>query len=141
MWTKTSNRKSGRPASRTRTRTDGSADSRLARTQPADPPPTMTKSYRAPLTRPMLAARVGPHATAPHPTNRTRLLARASAAVRRRAGRSCGFRRRRGDTTLGSPTWAEQEVDPPDVDEQSPEPEHRAARGGSPRLRRAPRAG
>src|SRR2546423_2946526 len=46
MWTKTSKRESGRPASRTRTRIDGSALSRLASAQPADPPPTMTKSYR-----------------------------------------------------------------------------------------------
>src|SRR4051794_2239029 len=45
MWMKTSKRQSRRPASTTRTRTEGSADSRLARAQPADPPPTITKSY------------------------------------------------------------------------------------------------
>ena len=33
------------PASRTRTDVDGSALRRLASTQPAEPPPTMTKSY------------------------------------------------------------------------------------------------
>ena len=34
----------GRPASRTSTRVPGSALSRLASTEPADPPPTITKS-------------------------------------------------------------------------------------------------
>src|SRR5512135_209768 len=54
MWTKTSNRQSGRPASRTRTRVPGSSVRRLASTLPADPPPTMTTSKRSD-TRPILA--------------------------------------------------------------------------------------
>src|SRR5688572_10861391 len=36
-----------RPASRTRTRLDGSALSRLPSALPAEPPPTITKSYRS----------------------------------------------------------------------------------------------
>src|SRR6476620_2350838 len=45
MWMKGSMRQSDRPASTTRTRVDGSADSRFASTLPAEPPPTMMKSY------------------------------------------------------------------------------------------------
>src|SRR3954452_12425552 len=44
MWMNTSQGQSERPASSTSTRTDGSSDSRLASTLPADPPPTITKS-------------------------------------------------------------------------------------------------
>ncbi len=44
MWMKTSHSESGRPASSTSTRVDGSALSRFASTQPAEPPPTMMKS-------------------------------------------------------------------------------------------------
>src|SRR5687768_18149631 len=46
MWMKTSHDQSGRPASRRSTRFDGSSDSRAASAHPADPPPTITKSYR-----------------------------------------------------------------------------------------------
>jgi hypothetical protein len=42
MWMKMSQIQSGLPASRTSTVVFGSAESRLASTQPADPPPTMT---------------------------------------------------------------------------------------------------
>src|SRR5215207_9233508 len=45
MWMKTSHSESLRPASRTRTRFAGSSDSRLPSALPAEPPPTMTKSY------------------------------------------------------------------------------------------------
>src|SRR5687767_8338987 len=45
MWMKTSHRESFRPASSTRTRFDEAVESRLASAQPADPPPTITKSY------------------------------------------------------------------------------------------------
>src|SRR5829696_7008563 len=45
MWMKTSHGASVRPASRTRTRFAGSAERRFASAQPAEPPPTMTKSY------------------------------------------------------------------------------------------------
>src|SRR4051812_24568919 len=45
MWMKMSHGQSGRPASSTSTRVDGSALSRLASTHPAEPPPTMMKSY------------------------------------------------------------------------------------------------
>src|SRR3954464_10831910 len=45
MCMKTSHRLSMRPASRTRTRVDASALSRFASALPAEPPPTMTKSY------------------------------------------------------------------------------------------------
>lgn len=45
IWMKTSHRRSGRPASRTSTWLAGSAESRLASALPAEPPPTMTKSY------------------------------------------------------------------------------------------------
>src|SRR4029077_1816005 len=45
MWMKTSHFESIRPASRTSTRFDASALSRLASAHPADPPPTMMKSY------------------------------------------------------------------------------------------------
>src|ERR1044072_843606 len=51
MCRKTSKRQSGRPASRTSTRVPGSSDSRLASTQPAPPPPTMTKSNRSSIER------------------------------------------------------------------------------------------
>src|SRR4051812_19611644 len=47
MCRNTSNRQSGRPASSTRTRVPGSSVRRLARTQPAEPPPTMTTSNRS----------------------------------------------------------------------------------------------
>src|SRR5512143_3546013 len=46
MWRNTSNRQSGRPASRTRTLVPGSSLRRWARTLPAEPPPTMTTSNR-----------------------------------------------------------------------------------------------
>src|SRR3954465_2626564 len=45
MWTKTSNRKSERPASSKRTRFSGSAERRFARQLPAEPPPRIRKSY------------------------------------------------------------------------------------------------
>src|SRR4051794_12395716 len=45
MWMKTSHRLSIRPASRTSTRVDASALSRFASALPAEPPPTMTKSW------------------------------------------------------------------------------------------------
>src|SRR5947199_3340146 len=45
MWMNGSTFQSLRPASSTSTRFEGSADRRLASAQPADPPPTMTKSY------------------------------------------------------------------------------------------------
>src|SRR5882672_8478802 len=45
MWMKTSKDQSVRPASRTSTRFAGSAERRAASTQPAEPPPTMMKSY------------------------------------------------------------------------------------------------
>src|SRR3712207_2810528 len=57
MWTKTSQRESLRPASSTSTRLPGSALSRLARALPADPPPTMTKSYSCWLTSCSFAVR------------------------------------------------------------------------------------
>src|SRR4051812_11836685 len=47
MWRKTSKRQSGRPASRTRIRVEGSSESRFASTQPAEPPPTITTSKRS----------------------------------------------------------------------------------------------
>src|ERR1035437_6342213 len=45
MWMRTSHSESLRPASRTRTLLAGSAESRVANAQPAEPPPTMTKSF------------------------------------------------------------------------------------------------
>src|SRR5262245_48495250 len=45
MWMNGSTLKSERPASSTRTDVPGSALRRLARAQPALPPPTITKSY------------------------------------------------------------------------------------------------
>src|SRR3954468_13342281 len=45
MCMKTYHRLSMRPASRTSTRVDASALSRFASALPAEPPPTMTKSY------------------------------------------------------------------------------------------------
>src|SRR5215218_9965422 len=45
MWMKTSHSESLRPASSTSTRFAGSAESRLPSALPAEPPPTMTKSY------------------------------------------------------------------------------------------------
>src|SRR5262245_39929875 len=45
MWMNTSKGLSERPASRTSTELPGSADSRFASAQPAEPPPTITKSY------------------------------------------------------------------------------------------------
>src|SRR5512144_248859 len=59
MWRNTSNRQSGRPASRTRTLVPGSSLRRLARTLPAEPPPTMTTSNRCGTGR-MLAVQL-PH--------------------------------------------------------------------------------
>src|SRR4051794_20034575 len=47
MWMKTSQRQSGRPASSTSTRVEASALRRLASAQPAEPPPTITKSEDA----------------------------------------------------------------------------------------------
>src|SRR5680860_22772 len=47
MWMKTSHFQSVRPASSTSTRWSGSALSRFASAQPAEPPPTMMKSYPA----------------------------------------------------------------------------------------------
>ena len=44
MWMKTSQIESLRPASSTSTRFAGSSESRLASAQPAEPPPTITKS-------------------------------------------------------------------------------------------------
>jgi hypothetical protein len=44
MWMKTSHLESGRPASSTSTRVEESALSRFASAQPAEPPPTITKS-------------------------------------------------------------------------------------------------
>ena len=44
MWMTTSTFQSRRPASNTRTRLEGSALRRLAIAQPAEPPPTITKS-------------------------------------------------------------------------------------------------
>ena len=44
MWMNTSHDQSGRPASSTSTLLPGSAESRLASTLPAEPPPTITKS-------------------------------------------------------------------------------------------------
>src|SRR4051812_35800991 len=44
MWMKTSHFESGRPASSTSTLVVGSAESRLASAEPAEPPPTMRKS-------------------------------------------------------------------------------------------------
>src|SRR5271165_5552790 len=55
---KTSHRQSGRPASSTSTRFAGSALSRLASALPAEPPPTMTKSYRTSAMRQLCANRV-----------------------------------------------------------------------------------
>src|ERR1035437_360931 len=45
MWMRTSHSESLRPAARTRTLLAGSAESRFANAQPAEPPPTMTKSF------------------------------------------------------------------------------------------------
>ena len=47
MWMNTSKRQSMRPASSTSTLLAGSADSRFASAQPADPPPTMTNVWAA----------------------------------------------------------------------------------------------
>ena len=44
MWMNRSQMKSGRPASSTSTVVPGSTLSRLANAEPAEPPPTMTKS-------------------------------------------------------------------------------------------------
>jgi hypothetical protein len=44
MWMNTSHQESIRPASRTSTRVDASAERRFASALPAEPPPTMTKS-------------------------------------------------------------------------------------------------
>src|SRR4051794_20296981 len=65
MWTMTSHRWSGRPASSSRTRLAGSALSRLASTEPADPDPTTTKSttrspLRAPPLEPVIERRSSP---------------------------------------------------------------------------------
>src|SRR5215208_5779257 len=51
MWMNGSILKSDRPASRTSTEVFGSALSRLAMADPADPPPTMTMSYLSALIR------------------------------------------------------------------------------------------
>src|SRR5256886_16010545 len=73
MWMKTSNRYSGRPAASTRTRLSGAALSGLASALPAEPPPTMTKSFRdaliappvtlssSPDTQRQLVRKAGPH--------------------------------------------------------------------------------
>src|SRR3954454_9202339 len=47
MWMNGSIRQSLRPASRTRTLVPLSAERRFARAHPAEPPPTMTTSYRS----------------------------------------------------------------------------------------------
>src|SRR6478735_1493004 len=52
MCTNGSIRQSEWPASRTRTLVPGSAERRLASAQPAEPPPTITTSYRSARIRP-----------------------------------------------------------------------------------------
>src|SRR5262245_38948432 len=56
MWMNGSSRQSDRPASRTRTLVDGSAESRFASAHPAEPPPTMITSYRVPAIDPLVVA-------------------------------------------------------------------------------------
>jgi hypothetical protein len=57
MWMKTSHDQSGQPASSTSTRFDGSSDRRAARAHPADPAPTITKSWELDPGRKRIRAR------------------------------------------------------------------------------------
>src|SRR5690348_11340277 len=64
MWMNTSAFQSGRPASRTSTRTAGSALRRAASALPADPPPTITTSWANLLRRDLPVDHVEVHALA-----------------------------------------------------------------------------
>src|SRR6185503_13973136 len=59
MWMNGSILKSERPASRSSTLVPGSAERRLAKAHPADPPPTITTSYRSVIASPLPVGATG----------------------------------------------------------------------------------